>query len=221
MAGDQQPNALRDVHLNVIRYARRMESHIKARFEFNLQRVEKLVEIYEAITALPKDLLGYRRDVLRAAVVMLHACLEDLLRESLALTLPGGQASRLGTVPFNAASGDKAAVTLAALASHRGKSVDDVIRVAVRAHLDRTSFNNVGDVANALKLLGVEKALVKPHLPALAAAIARCHDIVHQGDRKRANGKSHGKPRTIEEETVTTWVDAVRSLGAAVVVSLK
>lgn len=56
----------------------------KKRFEYNILRVRNLVDIYET---LPKHDIQ-QQDVLRAAVVMLHATLEDALRCLLEWKLP-------------------------------------------------------------------------------------------------------------------------------------
>lgn len=69
---------------------------------------------------------------------------------------------------------------LGELAGHRGKTVDDVIRTSVLATLERSNYNNPGEVRNLLRSIGVDDTLVEPRFNTLAATMERRHWIVHR-----------------------------------------
>lgn len=196
----------------------RVRSHIRTRFRFNMQRVNTLIEIYGAINGkLPEPLLEYRKDVLRAAVVLLHACLEDVLRESLGRLLRAAKPMGLKGISFREEVEGKplAAMPLHMLAIHRGQTVDAIVDEAIRAHLNRRTFSGVPQVVDALDTLGVDRTRYKGHVKALGTVIARRHQIVHHADRKESAG-DHGKPRSLDETDVKAWVEAVSAIGEAV-----
>jgi hypothetical protein len=94
-------------------------------------------------------------DILRAAVLLLHAALEDLLRstEELRLPLPTIPPDVFKTFKFVPPSGKdaKERFTLEDLAAYRGQSVDDVFSKAIESYLDRSNYNNIADVRSAIK----------------------------------------------------------------------
>ena len=77
-----------------------MKTEIENRFNGNLERVGHLVEIYETLTAGPGRRPVDTSDILRSAVVFLHAALEDFLRSLLEWKLPSAQASYLKDIPL-------------------------------------------------------------------------------------------------------------------------
>lgn len=124
----------------------------------NLARVDRLVEAYKE-DAGPGQ--GRRSvgtiDLLRAAVVFLHATLEDVVRSPQTARWPDTQdRAHLERVEVLLAPGSTTEkVTPADLPGHRGKSVDDVIRQSIEAHLERSSYNNLGDLKTALARSGL------------------------------------------------------------------
>lgn len=80
-------------------------------------------------------------DLLRAAVVFLHASLEDLIRGVTAWKLPAAAAAALADVPLVGAI-KTAKPTLADLAAHRGRTVQEVIDASVAASLAHSNYNN-------------------------------------------------------------------------------
>jgi hypothetical protein len=171
-----------------------MRGEIETRHELNLQRVHKLVQAY-------RDLAGPgpgRRsvetiDLLRAAVVFLHASLEDVLRTLLERRWPLVAApEHFEDIPIaTEPSSRQTKVTLVDLARHRGKTIDQLVQESIEAHLDRTTFNNVGDIKTALVRCGLDPRLIHPHASAIAAMMSRRHQIVHRADRRDA--RSAGK----------------------------
>jgi hypothetical protein len=69
-----------------------MKSEIEIRFKSNLERVDHLVALYDTATTGPGRRPVDKSDILRSAVVFLHATLEDFLRSLLEWKLPTAQA---------------------------------------------------------------------------------------------------------------------------------
>lgn len=83
-------------------------------------------------------------DRLRAAVVFLHATMEDVLRSVLAWKWPMTDArAQLKDIGVLVGGEPQQKVTQADLIAHRGSSVDDVIRASIAAYLEKSNFNNI------------------------------------------------------------------------------
>src|SRR5687767_6794416 len=126
---------------------------IVARFNDNANRVENLLALYEQAHGKGRGRKSVNAtDILRAAVVLLHAALEELLRETARWRLPNAAGSALDGIPL---VGSKEKFTLSELTSHRGKSVEDVIAESVFSYLDRSNYNSTKEIAGLLSLVGV------------------------------------------------------------------
>lgn len=142
-------------------------------------------------------------DILRAAVVLNHAYLEDFLRTLGTVFLPNADVSVLDNVPL-AGSGTRNRTekfSLGKLAQYRGKMVDDVIRISVLEDLERRSFNSVTEMISFLETIGVTPTngdwnsdlenlsqAVQENCGGMAALeemIRRRHNIVHRADKTK------------------------------------
>lgn len=198
-----------------------MKDIIKTRFEENLARVENLVKLYEEKVRPHgrgrKNALS--TDVLRAAVVLLHATLEDLLRSIGFWKWPDtNDAELLNKIPFTGSDPRRRAekINLGYLINLRGKTVDDVIKQSIEEYLDRSSFNNTKEIASFLESIGVDTKAVKANFPSLEELMKRRHLIVHQADRDDSGGRGQHRIRSIGTKTVKAWVEAVKSFGVTV-----
>jgi len=200
-----------------------MREEIETGFRLNLQRVRKLVQLY-------RDLAGSgpgRRpvettDVLRSSVVFLHAALEDFLRSLLVRRWSGASdPSVFDDVPIAIRADTRSTrVTLAELASMRGKTVDEVVQLSLEAHLERATFNHVGDVKTALVRAGIGVAAVAPRASELAALMSRRHQIVHRADRLDVPGRGKLAAASLSVATVEVWVAAVDAVCRGIVAEL-
>lgn len=77
-----------------------MKADIERRFAANLDRVQHLMDIYQNAGSGMGRRPVETTDVLRSAVVFLHATLEDFLRTLLAWRLPQAEAAHLKEVPL-------------------------------------------------------------------------------------------------------------------------
>ena len=127
----------------------------------SFQRVDELLSVAADMPSgfpSPRSQQAIAQDMLRAAVVLIHAYLEDFLRTIARALLPEANAECLDKIPLAGLSGRPDKFSLGKLVRHKGKLVDEVLRESVSEHLDRTTFNNKGEIANLLETLGFELA---------------------------------------------------------------
>lgn len=130
-------------------------------------RVDELLSVARDMPSLPFALAGphsqqaVAQDMLRAAVVLIHAYLEDFLRTIARALLPEASAECLDKIPLAGLSGRPDKFSLGKLVRHKGKLVNDVLRESVSEHLDQRTFNNKGEIANLLETLGFELAPIE------------------------------------------------------------
>jgi hypothetical protein len=187
-----------------------MLAEIEARCRVNLARVAALVDVYRQRAG---EGTGRRSvetlDLLRAAVVFLHASMEDVFRSALEWRWPETRSRELlEDVPvMGHRRGTR--IALADLLPHRGMLVQDLIRASVEAHVERMSFNHLGDVKQALRRMGLDARLVATHETELASFMARRHQIVHRADRHDGGGSGHHAAASLGHEIVQGWFSAV------------
>lgn len=181
-----------------------MKQEITDRFALNIARVKNLVAIYTNLLAGEGQ--GRRShketDVLRAATVLLHASVEDVLRSLAYWKLPAAAHQVLDQIPF--AGGVATKITLGTLSAQRGKSVDDVIKESVDANLERSNYNNAGEVCSLLQSIGLNPVAVQHYLPALENAMKRRDQIVHRADANP--GRGNHRVASIAPPTVNGWI---------------
>lgn len=189
-----------------------MKEDIEKRFARNLDRVESLLQLY------PNDGPGRRAvgasDLLRSAVVFLHATTEDLIRSILEWKLPLARNEAFAEMPLVGLKRNK--FNLEDLAAHRGKSVDEVLRESLVASLQDSNFNSPGEVVRALQQVGLPSTFVDPYRDDLGPMMKRRHWIVHRADRNQDSGSGQHSVQSIALPTVKTWLRAVRGFGDVV-----
>jgi hypothetical protein len=188
------------------------------RFQRNLSRVRNLLAIYEQISGLAQGRPSVQEsDLLRAAVVFLHATLEDLLRNLAAWRLPASTSEVLAHIPFAGGDGRRTTLSLGDLAKYRGQSVEDVISDSVIAHLGRSNYNDPEDIAKVLGQIGLSpdarKRLLDSHAARLSPIMSRRHQIVHRLDRNDASGRGHHEALSIGKATLERWIGVVHRFG--------
>jgi len=198
-----------------------MKQTIVDRFALNIARVQNLVTIYE--TTLAGAGRGRRShqktDVLRAAVVLLHASVEDVLRSLAYWKFPNAAVGILEQFPL-VGNGPALKFNLGALAAHRGKSVDEVIKASVDSYLERSNYNNTIEVSSFLTQIGLNVAAVNHTYPLLDDVMKRRHQIVHRADKDEAGGQGNHMVRSLSPALVKNWVANVEVFVAAVLVQV-
>jgi len=194
-----------------------MLADITTKFDDNLARVRNLVALYI------DDLAGvgqgrrpvHSSDVLRAATVLLHATLEEYLRGLSRWKLPLASEDALNGIPIvGSQRPDKS--LLGRLASHRGKSVDDVIAESVDKYLERSNYNSTTEVSQLLERIGVDTSAVSHLFPTMAEIMDRRHQIVHRADREDRPGRGFHRARSIGRRALGRWIEAVLEFAAKV-----
>jgi hypothetical protein len=186
----------------------------KTYFDENLSRVDRLIEIYRSI---PGHVVSRRSinaaDVLRAAVVLLHASLEDLLRQIARHRIPLSGEQTLDEIPLKGMAGRAEKFSLGKLAAFRDKTVDDLISESVATYYDSAvTFNNVRDISLVLEQSRIKQDSVRRFYPLLASMMQRRHQIVHRGDltKREAGGRTAEK---LNAKTVTRWKSNTQRFG--------
>ena len=177
----------------------------------NLRRVEDLITF--ADNRFPKDRSSQiKDDILRAAVVLLHATLEDFLRFLGGRYIPSGGEEVLNRMSLVDSSSvlHPEKFLLGKLAEHRGKTVDQLIAESVQAHLDKRSFSSIKDITSLLASVGIPSSEVEKYYPTLNDLIVRRHEIVHRGDLiPSEREQSEREVQPIEATKVEKWYDTV------------
>jgi hypothetical protein len=188
---------------------------LKERFHGNIDRARNLVAIYEQVAGGVQGRTGVMEsDLLRAAVVFLHAALEDLLRGIAIWKLPDAKPEVLSLIPYVGGDGRGTKLTLGDLARHhRGRSVRDVIMESVLTHLDESSYNDPGDIAKLLSQIGcsvsVIKTLMDRHGPGLGVVMSRRHQVAHRLDRNEDSGRGQHGARSMNKKIVQIWIENI------------
>lgn len=173
----------------------------------NLKRVDSLLDLNEFLERVLADIGSDdgldAGEVLRAAVVLLHASLEDFLRSIASDHLPRTDNEFIKGIPL-AGQPRSGKYTISDLLQHRGKSIDTVLHESIDQWLNRHSFNHTDDVRDILKQLGMPVDYFEATYEDLDKMISRRHQIVHHADR------IHNSPDDVAEITrdeVHQWMD--------------
>jgi hypothetical protein len=189
---------------------------IQLRFQSNLQRVRNVVGVYTSSSEKRKGRRAVQEsDILRAAVVLLHATLEDLLRSLAEWKLPTAPAEALSDIPLVGTKGKKT-LGLQEIAGFRGRRVDEVIALSVTEYLERSSYNHPGDVKAVLNSIGLEESIVDGFATDLAAMMTRRHWIAHRADRNPQRGPGHHQAKSLSNAVVAGWIETVERFGIGV-----
>lgn len=173
-----------------------------------LKRVEALVALARL---MPPDRIEARQDILRSAIVLTHAHLEDLIRTIASVLLPLGDENSLNAISLVGLAGRPEKFPLGKLSHHRGKLVDEVLRESVAEHLDRQTFNSTDEIARFLRAIGIQSEKLSEFYPKIQAMIVRRHQIVHRADRCKDTPQSKGPLQQISPDEVSEWIAATAS----------
>ncbi len=177
----------------------------------NFNRTSRLLEDSKRVR---KDSPESADDILRAIVVFLHASLEDFLRTVSQSLLPLAGESALNAIPLAGLSGRSEKFQLGRLVAHKGKLVDDVIRESVSEYLERSNYNNVGEIALLLETLGFNVAEHNKEFPQIQSMMQRRHQIVHRADESKMPFFGNYDVQSIDPDEVWQWLRAVQGFMA-------
>jgi len=186
-----------------------MRDKILQRFNSNIVRVRSLVTLYQVQDGAGGGRRGlHSADILRAAVVLLHATLEEAFRSIYLWKTPLAGEEFLNDVPLARTSSQRPEkFYLGKLAAFRGMSVDDLIKESVKSQANMLSVNNTSEIAHQLQRFGLRSEEFKQYMPLLEKMIERRHHIVHQADRNEARGRGQHGARSLGVKSVNSWIE--------------
>jgi hypothetical protein len=197
---------------------------IKTRLGYNAKRVENLLSLYGEL-AVRKD-SSYASDILRSAVVLLHATLEDVIRGLLKWKKMRSNSKALSDITFYLDEKETKSITLAQLAAVDDDDFEDMtvrtlIKETIRRHYDRETFNNRRQLNHALESLGIVPKKYAAELNVIEPMTKRRHLIVHQGDRGEPADGKHGRLTDIDAKDVKAWLVATQGFLSGLIDSLE
>jgi hypothetical protein len=206
---------------------------VEERFSQNIGRVRSLAATYGALVGAGGGRAKVEQaDILRAAIVLLHAALEDLLRSVEELRLPTASKDAFKDLKFIPVTGTgkdgavtakdtKEKFSLVELAEYRGQAVDEVLGKSIDLHLERSNYNNIGEVKAALDRTGVDYGfLTRADAASLEAMMKRRHLIAHRADRNPMSGRGHHKAQSVGTRLVEDWTAVVDSFGRSILAKI-
>ena len=186
---------------------------IRGRFRDNLGRVRNMIGLYESRGGRGKGRRSVTQtDLLRAAVVLLHASFEDLLRSLCEWKMPFANPEAFSDVPLVGTRG-KIRFGMQDLAVFRGKTVDEIVGQSVSEFLKKSSFNHPGDIKAALEKIEIKLILEDRDARTLAAMMSRRHWIAHRADCNSSRGRGHHPVTSLSNAMVTYWMRTVERFG--------
>ncbi len=223
LASEADRQAANPTLLQKIQADRESEQQLEARLRpyvgrlrENVARVNRLLRFFDS----ELEKLEGGDDILRAAVVFIHAYLEDFLRTLAEELLPAGDERSFEDIPLAGSKsfgrGEKFA--LGQLAQHRGKTVDQLLRQSVSDYLSRSNFNSTTEIASLLVRLGFRPEEHNKAFDAIDRMIDRRHQIVHRADKRSSSGKTVLQP--IERAEVVEWLQATHSFTSSLLTPL-
>lgn len=172
-------------------------------------RVGHLIGIYRKLRTTDGKTRGkalpHTSDILRAAVVLCHANLEQVLRDLLALEAEW-RPEFLQRIPLPGAKHIRAdRFSLADLQAFGDRPVSEVVFEAVWESLSKRSFTAVSDVVEVLELCRQDVSDYRKFFPGIQALMERRHHIAHTADLEEDPGRGKQIARSISARTVTRW----------------
>jgi hypothetical protein len=186
--------------------------HLEETFSYALtgcNRVDHLVGIYREARERSGKTRGrvwtHLSDVLRAAVVLCHANLEQVLRDLLSVEAEWTP-EFLQRIPLPGSKHIRAdRFSLADLSGFASLPVSELLFNAVWDYLGKRSFTQVSDVAEVLDMCKLDLSKYRKFFPEFQALMERRHHIAHTADLEESPGRGKQMARSISAETVSHW----------------
>lgn len=188
-------------------------------FSSNVQRSKMLVSLYNTIASeYPDAKTIHSTDILRSAVVFLHAALEELLRSLTIATFPLADATVLNEVPLigygRSIRAEK--FLLGDLLKFRDKTIAELIDDCIQNYTARLTYNNRGDLMTFARSLGLKETDFSKVMPKVEAMLSRRHQIVHRGDKPLKKNQQWIRATALSPRHVESWIEATTQFVAIV-----
>ncbi|MES9995285.1 hypothetical protein [Desulfovibrio aminophilus] len=189
------------------------KNEISDRFKLNLDRVRNLVALYPAPGKGRRAV--HHTDILRAAIVLLHATLEDLLRSYLIMSIENFSNDTMDSYGFHTEHKRvREKINISELLKYKGKTIDEFIIGSIQERIERyETFNDIGDVKNTLEKCGFPNPPVGNYnYTNMAKMIIRRHQIVHKADKNVvASGRGNHQTASVSAFMVNLYIQAVQN----------
>ena len=186
-------------------------------FLLNIERVNHLISIYQEL----KPSVDSRsppiseEDILRSAVVLNHASLDNFLRQIARHKVANSGKEYLHLIPLykqSKAGLDK--FCFLHLYEFRDKTVNQVILDSIIKHYERISFNKPYDITRTFKKeFGFNISSLEKFFPILEKMMKRRHQIVHNADNEKSQGLFTIESMDLDD--VKLWFITTRDFGIA------
>ncbi len=187
----------------ILRESGKFGEEIVKRFGSDFHRVNNLLTAYDVLSMVENV---NRDDILRSAVVLLHAILEDTLRTNAVVIYPTLSKEVIDTIPLAGFQKRPGKISLGDLAEFRGKNTDEIIKESVYTYFQESNFNSTRDIADLITKIGLNCDEFRQYFPLLSDMISRRHRIVHLGDRIELSIDENLHPENIEKSLVLLWI---------------
>lgn len=191
-------------------------------FAQNIARADRLILLYDAMKeANDKKATILTTDVLRGAVMFMHAALEELVRALIISAYANAPQSEMDKVPLLSSRRGRQAekFLLGSLVQFRDLTVEELMRRSVESHFQGQTFNNRADLVRAMDIIGAEKRLAQKFLPTLDAMLDRRHQIAHRVDRPKSKDDQWIRASSLSPRHVAKWSKTVKEFGKFLIVS--
>jgi hypothetical protein len=178
---------------------------LKRRLQYDLNRVDYQIAAFKG--SVEEE--GYRDDFLRHAVIILHSTLESTLRELLRMTLKecDGQTLKAFWQKCNSPK-----IQPDELTNYRDVNGQEFINDLVDKWLEKNRYSAVGDIRDALEIIGFPKDTFDVDFDLVASLMNKRHLIAHRGDRLDPDEEDYGRLRPIRVEKVILWKNVTEEL---------
>jgi hypothetical protein len=184
-----------------------------------ITRVRGLVDLYGTLALSDSHRFPAQdSDILRAAVVFLHATFEDFLRSLAMARVSDFSRESLANIPFSASEDRKLKLNLGDLHPYRHQTVGAFIAKAVEDYLDQRAYSNVADIKRALREIDISPDVIDRYASKLTSLTTRRHLIAHRFDRVDT---AEDGTLPITQEDVTAWINTVEKLVKEILDSLQ
>lgn len=191
-------------------------------FGENMQRAQTLIRIYKNLAEAQRDkAVIHYTDILRSAVIFMHAALEELIRSLIIVTYANAPQIEIDKVPLFSQRRSRQAekFLLGALIEHKHLTVDQIIQKSVESYFQNQTFNNRADLARAMEIIGLKKEAVKNLLPTLDVMLDRRHQIVHRVDRPKSKDNQWIRATSLSPRHVEKWAITTLEFGSHLITS--
>ena len=191
-------------------------------FDSNMSRVQNLICLYNILIVERKKSKegspGFikkrvvQEDVLRVALILLHASMEEFFRSLLKLKLHNRGAAGIGKLLIKNNNACKFSINeVYGLDDIKSKALVESKILHFLKELYRVG--NHGKVKDSLKSLGIKPTKVNQYeYNELAEMIERRHNIVHNADKKDLDGEGQHNVKSLGLDTVKKYSDEVKKI---------